>query len=245
MNGYSLEKRAKFEEVKVGDRQVRFPVEYNDQLNISANYTISSEKARQVLPSKRLEPIEIKPGVAILALEAYEYHKIYKLIPYNEFGAFIPVNYRRDDGTLSEPGTYCYHLPVTTEMARWAGVEVYGFPKIIADIEFQYRGKSTSCVVWQDGETIAKLTVKKIETKMRAGKSICYTYKDGNILKTLVESEGLVGVGHEVDGAKLELGKHRISDDLRALKIGPEPIEYGYVQKKYMLLHKPSEKLKA
>ncbi len=245
MSSYSLEKRVKFEEVKRGDRQIRFPVEYNDQLRISVNYTVSSEKVRKILPSKRLEPIEIKPGVAMLSLIAYKYNKIYQLKSYNEFGAFIPVNYRRDDGTLSDPSVYCYHLPVTTEMARWAGVEVYGFPKIIADIEFQHRGKSTSCIVWQDGKTIAKLTAKKLETKMMADKSICYTFLNGSILKTLVETEGLVGVSHEAEGAKLELGKYRISDDLRALNISSEPIEYRYVKKMYMLLHKPSEKLKA
>ena len=231
MTGYSLEKEVKFEEITLGDRKMRFPVEYNDQLRISANYTINSEKVKKMLPSKRLEPIEVKPGTALLSIIAYEYHKIQGLNPYNEFGIFLPVNYRRDDGSLGEPGVYCLHLPVTTEMARWGGVAIYGFPKIVAEIDWEHGKNSSSCVVWQDGKTVAKLTVKKLDTKKATQKSICYTYKDGNILKSLVETEGQAGVAREAGGAKIELGDHTIAEDLKKLGMSHEAFEYQYVPK--------------
>ena len=243
MTGYSLGKEVKFEEVILGGRKMRFPVEYNDQLRISANFTISSEKARKMLPSKRLEPIETKPDVAILSIIAYEYHKIQGLKPYNEFGTFIPVNYRRENGSLGEPGVYCLHLPVTTEMARWGGVAIYGFPKIMAEIDWEYGKNSSSCAVWHDGKTVAKLTVNKLETKIVTQKSICYTCKDGSILKSLVETEGQVGVARDPAGAKIELGDHKIAEDLKQLGISHEAFEYQYVPKMYMLLHQPSEQL--
>ena len=243
MTGYSLGKEVKFEEVTLGNRKMRFPVEYKDQLRISANFTISSEKARKMLLSKRLEPIEAKPGVAILSIIAYEYHNIQGLKPYNEFGTFLPVNYRGEDGSLGGPGVYCLHLPVTTEMARWGGVAIYGFPKIVAEIDWEHEKNSSSCAVWHDGKNVAKLTVNKLETKIATQKSICYTYKDGSILKSLVETEGHVGFSRKAGGAKLELGDHKIAEDLKQLEISHEAFEYQYIPKMYMLLHQPSEHL--
>ena len=111
---------------------------------------IARAKATDMLLSKRLEPIEISPGVGLLSIIAFEYKAIQGLKPYNEFGTFIPVNYRRGDGTLSDPGVYCLHLPVTTEMARWGGVAVYGFPKIAADIEFTHDENARAQLVLDD-----------------------------------------------------------------------------------------------
>ncbi|MCX6654267.1 MAG: acetoacetate decarboxylase family protein, partial [Candidatus Bathyarchaeota archaeon] len=167
------------------------------------------------------------------------------LKPYNEFGTFIPVNYRRMDGTLGDPGVYCLHLPVTTERARWGGVAIYGFPKIVADIEFIHNKDATSCSVWHNGMTIVELTVKKAEPKMVTSRSFCYTYKEGKILKTLVETEGLVGTSQSKGGAKIELGTHMISDELRKLNLGEEAVQYQYIPQMYSLLHKPSERLPA
>ena len=245
MANYSLEKGVKFEAIEFEGVKLRFPIVYSDQSRISASYTISLSKARSVLPSKKLEPIEVKPGVGILNIAAFEYKAIGGMKPYNEFGTFIPVNYRREDGALNDPGVYCLHLPVTTEQARWGGVAIYGFPKIVADIEFIHNKDVVSCSVWHDGKTIADLSVRKLEPKTVTGKSFCYTYKDGNILKTLVETEGLVGTSQSIDGARLELGTHKIADELRNLNLGEEAVQYQYVPQMYSLLHTPSERLPA
>lgn len=245
MASYSLEKSVKFEDIEFEGYKIRFPVVYKDQSRISANYTVSLSRARSVLPSKKLEPIEVIPGAGMLSIVAFEYKSIEGLKPYNEFGSFVPVNYRKGDGTLSDPGVYCMHLPVTTERARWGGVAIYGFPKIVADIEFVHKKNATSCSVWHDGKTIADLSVKKLETETILGKSYCYTYRDGKILKTLVETEGLVGTSQTMGGAKLELGTHKIADELRNLNLGEEAVHYQYVPQMYSLLHKPSERLPA
>ncbi len=218
---------------------------YSDQSRIVTNYTVSLSKAKTMLPSKRLEPIEVKPGLGMLSIIAFEYRAIEGLKPYNEFGTFIPVNYRKEDGSLGDAGSYCLHLRVTTERARYGGVAIYGFPKFVADIEFVYGKDATTCVVWHDGKTIAELSVKNVEPKRVTRRSISYTYKDGSVLKTSVDAEGLVGTSQVKDGAKFKLGTHRIADELRGLNLGPEAVEYQYIPQMYSLLHKPSERLPA
>jgi len=242
---FSLGKNTKFEEVEISGQHLRFPVAYKRQFRMSATYAISSDQVRRCLPSMKLEPIEVRPGVAMLSVEAFEYSEVDGLKPYNEFGTFVPVKYQRDNGPSSDPGAYCLHLPVTTEKARWGGVAIYGFPKIVADIEFTHGDDSTNCAVWHDGETIAELTVKKLDTKHVSDKTICYTYKDGEILRTLVEAEGEAGEGRMKGGASLKLDTHRIAKELKGLGMGGEPLEYQFTPSMYSLLHRPAERLPA
>jgi hypothetical protein len=243
MANYSLEKIVKFEDLDFQGSKIRVPIVYSNQFRIAANFTVSLPQAKMLLPSRRLEPIEVKPGVGILSITAFEYKAIHGLKPYNEFGTFLPVNYRRVDGTLGEPGVYCLHLPVTTERARWGGVAIYGFPKFVAEIEFTHEKDATSCNVWHDGKTVAELVVEKVEPKRALNRLICYTYKEGFVLKTLVEAEGLVGTSKSVGGAKITLGTHKIADELRKLGVREEAVEYQYIPQMYSLLHTPSEHL--
>lgn len=244
MVSYSLGKNVNFEEVTNAGRTLTFPIVYSEQFRIVANFPISSRKVLKMLPTKQLEPIETKPGTATLTVFAAEYKKVAGLRPYNEFGTFVSVNYRNRDDSLGDPGDYCLHLPVTTEEARWAGVYYYGFPKIVAEIDFKHEKDASSCVVWHDGRTVAEFSVSNVESEMQLDKFFTYTYKDGEVLKTLEEDKGLVGRGRGKGGATLKLGDHMISDELRGLELG-EAFEYSFSPNMYSLLHKPSERLPA
>jgi hypothetical protein len=206
---------------------------------------ISAENVKNFLLSNILKPVEVKSGLTILSIVAFEYKKIRGLKPYNEFGTFVPVNYRRNDGSMDDPGAYCLYLPVTSEKARWEGVNMYGFPKFVADIEFSHRGHSSTDIVQHDGKNIVELSVRKRKAKIVASRLFCYTYKNGSILKTLIEMEGYVGIGHEAGEVNLKLGDHMVSDEIRKLDLSSEAIDYGYIPKMYSLLHKPGEFLKA
>lgn len=64
-------------------------------------------------------------------------------------------------------GPYVHRLPVITEEARWGGVEGYGFPEIVADINFADLGEVCRCTVRADGRDVIELEVKKSATKPR------------------------------------------------------------------------------
>lgn len=118
-------------------------------------------------------------------------------------------------------------------------------PQIVAEIDFVHKNDSSTCIVWHDGKTIAELTVSKVEPKAQVGRELCYTFKDGETLKTLVETEGLVGVGNHKGGVTSRLGDHKFGEDLRRLDRGRDALQYSYVPQMYSLLHKPSEHLRA
>nr|MDO8134205.1 acetoacetate decarboxylase family protein [Candidatus Njordarchaeum guaymaensis] len=231
----------KYEEVDVQGRIVRFPVRYIDQTRISVTLTASTERVRKALPSVKLEPVEINKGTTTISLMAFEYREIDSLSPYNEFGTFVPVLCKAKPDDSGLPGVFCFHLPVTTERARFGGVEIYGFPKFVAEITFKDLGDSLSCHVWHDGKDIATIRVRKIEAATRKWVDYCYTVRNGRILRTFLQAHGLVGTSNLEGGASIELGSHPVAEELRQLEIGQSPIQYSYMPKVQSLLHRPSE----
>jgi hypothetical protein len=233
----------KFEEVAIGGSSIRFPIRYIDQSRISATFTASTEKVREKLPTRKLKPVEVKPGTTTLTVMAMQYRRIDGLAPYNEMGTFAPVVYEAGDEVPGKQGIYCFHMPVTTERARYGGVAGYGFPKFIADIVFSDLGDALSCMLWADGKDILTLSVKKIETKEVTRDSYIFTRKGKQLVYTLSQQTSLIGASREAGGASLKLGDHRVAKDIRDMEIGQTPLEYSYMPKMQSLLHKPGERL--
>ncbi|QPV64635.1 acetoacetate decarboxylase family protein [Halosimplex litoreum] len=101
-----------------------------------------------------LAPLRIAPGRSAVTLLSVDYRRIGDdaMAPYEEFGALLaatpaagPVpelgavrrGLARPAGAL---GGYVAALPVTTEPARALGVEIWGYPKSVADVAITDRG---------------------------------------------------------------------------------------------------------
>lgn len=121
-NGVSIEKQ----ELPSG-AHVGLPVRYYDWSTIMAHFPVSFPAVKERLPTKKLKPVRLIPGAAILSLVAMEYRQIADVEPYNEFGIMFPVIY---EPTINIPGVpllfphwfkrfglYIHHLPVTTQEA--------------------------------------------------------------------------------------------------------------------------------
>ena len=233
----------KYEKVMIGETEFTFPIKYIKQSRISATFTASSERVREMLPSEKLTPVEIHKGITTLTFIAMNYQKADPLPPYNEFGTFTPVTYRQNEKDTSKQGIYIFHLPVTTERARYSGVELYGYPKIIADIDINDHGDSVSCELWADGKDIITLDVDKVKSVEVTNRDYTFTKKGKQLLYTLLENQGRRGIGSNPEGASYKLGSHKISQELRKMEIGKTPLEYSYTPEYQTLLYKPSEYL--
>ena len=61
---------------------------------------------------------------------------------YKEMSIQVPV--KTLDGSKTDTFVHLY-LPVTSENARWGGVDVNGFPKFIATIDIEKNNSVTNC----------------------------------------------------------------------------------------------------
>ena len=101
-----------------------------------------------------LSPVRLAPGRTTVTLVSVDYRRIGDdaMTPYEEVGVLLPATPaagavpelgalgRELTGSTGALGGYVAALPVTTEPARALGVEIWGYPKSVADIAITDRG---------------------------------------------------------------------------------------------------------
>ena len=219
-------------------RKAKLPVFYYDNTSLTEIFTASTEKVRRLLPHPEMRPIEMYPGRCIVAFTGFEYRQS-DIDPYNEFSIAFLVSF----GKTTVPGltaglqlahrsftAYIWKLPVTTEIARVGGVELYGYPKFLADITFQREAGHLTCTLAEKGKLILKLKGKTLPAKR--GKLIHYTtysVLEGIPLAANVYIDP-IQYAETMDrkAATLELGDHEIASELKKIDMGPAPLIYQY-----------------
>src|SRR5262245_27716923 len=80
-------------DVAVEDRRwrVELPQRYHDWSFMMAHFPASARKVRQLLPSDKLVPVPLLPGIAVVSIAAFEYRRMATLAPYNELAIMVPV----------------------------------------------------------------------------------------------------------------------------------------------------------
>ncbi len=231
-------------------RRVKLPVFYYDNTAMTAIYTASTAMVRRHLPRTEMRPVEVLPGKALVAFTAFEYRRT-DIDPYNEFSISFPVTYRKP----SIPGltvlsmmarryftAYVWQLPVTTEIARYGGVQWYGYPKYLADIRFSHEGPMLSCTLTEGGENILVLEGKKLKTRNeKFNRFKTYSVKDGVVLPANVYMNPIeFGMSMSPGAARLSVGeKHPVARQLRELGLSERPVFYNYMPLMEAVLYAP------
>jgi len=237
---------------------IGLPVRYYDWSWMNAFFTAPAAKVQRLLPSRKLKPLLIMPGISMVALTAMEYRKIADVAPYNEFSIAVPVQY---EPTVNVPGLsvlfyplfspqwykkfgmYIHHLPVTTQEALDFGVEIWGYPKIVGEISFEDVGTIRRCWLQAEGKDIVALEVKKLATKAQYIDLYTYTVKDGQLLRTPIQTQGQYGITRLPGGASYTLGDHPIAEELKSLGMGRMAMGRFYATRVQSMLHAASERL--
>ncbi|MGB3906475.1 MAG: acetoacetate decarboxylase family protein [Anaerolineae bacterium] len=235
-----------------GER-VELPIRYLDWSAIVSGFTASADKLQELLPSKRLKPAVLTPGRGVISFGAFEYRELVDYPAYNEFGISIPVLY---EPTVNIPGLpllapqwfktyglYVHYLPVTTEVARDGGIEIWGYPKFLAEIAFEETEESLRCRLRAEGKDIMVLEVEKLATRPRSMDWYTYTVKGHELLKTRIQVQGEIGMSALRGGATYTLGDHPIADELRSLDIGDKTVQCIYAPQLQSMLHPGEERL--
>jgi len=220
-------------------RKARLPVFYYDNTSFTGIYTASTSKVRELLPHKGMNPIELYPGRCLAAFTAFEYRET-DIDPYNEFSISFLVALDK----MQIPGitaglqmsrrcftAYVWQLPVTTEIARVGGVELYGFPKFIADIQFTRSGDWITCDLSEKGQQI--LSIKGKVLPVSRGKTlryITYSMMGDIVLAANVYINPLeFAQSRSGQDASLELGtEHAIAKALAGIELSANPLMYQY-----------------
>ena len=223
-----------YKEIDFKGEKGEVPAKYYDVFTISAVFPVSARKLKKYLPTKKMKLIKPFPGISLMFVIAFEYRHISALEPYNEVGIGFPIIFR--EGDQKYEGTRIIHLPVTTERARELGFELYGYPKFVAEINFEKGENIITCVLNHENKHILTLQVPKLEVAEGTSETHSFTVKDNKLLRTRVTTQSFSGSSREKGKANLALGDHPIAEEIKELLYKNESVGHSYEPKRQTVL---------
>ncbi len=226
-------------EFKLGELPFKLPVFYFDTTTITAIYTASAARVKELLPLPQMKPIELSPGKCLVAFTAFEYRET-DINPYNEFAIAFLVTFDKPQIPFITSAlqmyrrvmtAYVWQLPVTTEIARVGGVELYGFPKFIADIEFEKEADRLTCHLSENGNKILSLRGKVLPVaRGKNSRIVTYSNIENIPLVTNIHINQLeFAESRDKQAATLDIGSdHKICEDLQKIGLSTTPVQYQY-----------------
>jgi hypothetical protein len=213
------------------------PIFYYDCSSMSVIYTASTGLVKKHIPGDDLYPVEIFPGRCLVTISGFEYRNS-DLGPYNEFSVAVLVQHKKKPlpllPVISSMAGNCFHvfilhLPVTSEKARRGGVELGGFPKFLADIEFRKNQSFTECTLSYKKNHVVTMRGENLKTS-RCGKIkyVIYTSLNGCLVNNVMYvNPHQFAQSLNRNTAAIETGKnHAICDLLSGIKLGGKPLVY-------------------
>lgn len=239
-------------EAKFAGEAARLPIFYYDGTAQTAVFPARYGAARRLLPDSRFVPARLAPGLAAVGITCFEYRDT-DIGPYNELAISVLLN---DPPFLANhPGrallrdlrrkqlhAWVQHLPVTTEVARAAGVELYNYPKFVGSIDFEQDAARRRCRLGEGSEHILTLDGAVIETPGSGELQLfSHLWMDRQPQSSEFKLNVLAGGRSLRPGvARLELGeRHPIARELAGVLVSRRSIHYEYLARFEGILYGP------
>lgn len=128
--------------------------------------------------------------------------------------------------------SYVWQLPVTTEIARIEGVDLYGYPKFLADIRFSKNEDQVECTLSESGVDILRMTCQILQTNRgKPTRYVTYAVDDDVLVFTnfLVNPLKFAESRRKKDFF-LEVGSgHPICQTLKDIELSSAPLIYQFM----------------
>jgi len=232
--------------------EAKLPIFYYDGTAQTAVFPARLGRLRRLLPDPRFVPACLAPGLGAVSVTCFEYRDT-DIGPYNELAIAIVLN--EPPFAVNLPGrallaglrdkqlhAWVHHLPVTTEIARAGGVELYNYPKFVGSIEFEQDGSRRSCRLGEGDEHILTLDGPLIETP-RSGEVQLFSHlwMDRQPQSSEFKINALAsGRSPRPGAARLELGgRHPIARELASVLVSQRSIYYELMARFEGILYGP------
>jgi len=195
---------------------------------VGATFAVPNDGVTDLLPNG-LQPIRATPtGKAAVTLLSVEYHDVAipGMDPYDEFAVIVPASHASPStvpyvsALMHATNGYVWYMPVTTEPAKAFGVDVWGFPKVVADITHEDHGTTRETTVVVDGERFVTFAVDRPPSVDAGDDGFSYTVKDDRLLEVPNEVDGEVGFWPFSTSVSVSFGDHPDTEPLRSLDFG-------------------------
>ena len=218
-----------------------YPTSFRDGSSINATFAVPAGVATALIADTGFRPARVLPRRAVLSLNCVHYVDT-DCGTYDEIALALLVD---DPSRSAAPtgltfrlpgwrtwssllggtiGAHSWRLGVSTTLSRDCGLQMWGFPKVVGDLEFSRAGDRAQMSWVQDGELV--LAYGAPATGGRSPKPIApavYSIHHGAPHVAHL-TQRYAGVGYHLRGGAIELGPHHYADDLRALGLPRRPL---------------------
>lgn len=189
-------------------------------------------RVRDLLPDG-LRPLRVTPRRGAVTVLSVDYRRIGDdaMAPYDELSVQIPAV---EDGRSTVPvvsgwlgctSGYVWDMPVTTEPAKALGVEVWGYPKEVADVSIEHGPSRTRTTVDVDGQRLLSTTVKRPPSVSLRLSGHSLSELDGDLIRADTAVEGEVGAWPASERASVAFGDHPRARTLRDVGLGGRAVQ--------------------
>jgi hypothetical protein len=229
-------------DIMIGEQPTKTPTFYYDASSISAVFPARYRRLRELMQDPRYVPARLAPGLGVVVIACLDnrdtdigpYREVVIAIPLNDpyFRANLPGRALRSGRRLGQLHAFVRHAPVTSEVSLRGGVDLYGYPKFIAEIDFSETDEQSRCRLAEGKEHILTFSGKRIPTpRSQRMDFFPHLWMNGQPQSTQYKQNQLqYGASSRRNAAVLELGeRHPIALELRRLLVSRKPLQYEYV----------------
>lgn len=207
--------------VQTSAGKCELPLLYRDASQFGVFFRIPLDKAEALLADKSVEPWPIM-GAAMGAIYVWEYRDS-TIGPYGEVGLGIQARRRGsrpsvlklglDMTAQPDQGIWVVNLPVTTDSAFQAGVELWGYPKYVAPIETRFDAEGARVRLADELE----LSIGRMRGPQMKLPVVTFTSNKGRLIRSVIEVEHPVRWGTGGSAELRVVGDGPTAESVRAL----------------------------
>jgi len=191
-----------------------FKVKYHDWSYYLIELRADINGVKSLLADSAFQPIQFNPGETRLQIFGCDMRRVQIVGSYYEVSIQVPV-----EPIGTDQGQFFAHLflPVNSEAARWAGVDINGFPKFLAQIDYQEVDNKATWQLAKDSESILSFSLINETGQQDQFQWNYLGVRRQQVMLTKFEIEGIIAEINPEPNSTFQLGSHPIADKLHSI----------------------------
>lgn len=215
-----------------------YPTLFHDGSTSVGMYVVSSQVANELIADSGFTVAEIAPGKAILSFAGVHYTDT-QCGNYEEIGCAFFVNTFPRKSLIpyistwinilrGDQPSFTWYLPVTEKSALECGIQMWGYPKTIEDIQHHRDDSHTTTTLYKDGQELLCYRVpNRGKNSPKPINSPVYSIFEGAPHIGYL-TQRFTDVTYHRSG-ELTLSKHPLTEPFRRLGLPKKPLLSGHM----------------
>jgi len=215
-------------------QRLGYPTQFRDGSSATGLFVVPARAANALIAESGFEVATIAPGKGLFALlcvhyadsDCGVYNEIAMAFFVKTFGCRPALTYLRSwiDIVTGRAAIHIWRLPVTSKLARDAGIFMWGFPKTIEEIDFEIKEQRAQFTLRMQGEEVIRYSVRADGRRHQPPKTspVYSVFEGAPHVGYLTQEYREMGI--RLGDGRLWLGDHHVAEELRGLGLPRRPL---------------------